>query len=195
MKARIHVITLAVADLDRALAFYRDGLGFRTEGLIGTEFKGDEATPDGTTAVFHLDGGLMLSIYPRSELAKDAIVPLTAAKPGEFSIGHAVASRAEVDEVIAQAKAAGAAVTDSPHDRPWGIYSGYFQDPDGHLPPVGDHLESRARPRPVLSGHNPSGASTSAGQRHGSSVRGVSAPRNPCLLAAGFALNGGRAAG
>jgi catechol 2,3-dioxygenase-like lactoylglutathione lyase family enzyme len=133
MKPRIHVITLAVADLDRALAFYRDGLGFRTEGLIGTEFKGDETIPDGTTAVFHLDGGLMLSIYPRSELAKDAVIPLTEAKPGEFSIGHAVASRAEVDEVIAQAKAAGAAVTDSPHDRPWGIYSGYFQDPDGHL--------------------------------------------------------------
>jgi uncharacterized protein len=132
MKPRIHVITLAVADLDRALAFYRDGLGFRTEGLIGTEFKGDETIPDGTTAVFHLDGGLMLSIYPRSELAKDAVIPLTEAKPGEFSIGHAVASRAEVDEVIAQAKAAGAAVTDSPHDRPWGIYSGYFQDPDGH---------------------------------------------------------------
>ena len=133
MKPRIHVITLAVADLDRALAFYRDGLGFRTEGLIGTEFAGDEATPDGTTAVFHLDDGLMLSIYPRSELAKDAVVPLTAAKPGEFSIGHAVTSRAEVDEVIAQAEAAGAAVTESPHDRPWGIYSGYFHDPDGHL--------------------------------------------------------------
>jgi uncharacterized protein len=133
MKPRIHVITLAVADLDRALAFYRDGLGFPTEGLIGAEFAGDETTPDGTTAVFHLDGGLMLSIYPRSELAKDAAVALTAAKPGEFSIGHVVASRAEVDEVIAQAKAAGAAVTDSPHDRPWGIYSGYFQDPDGHL--------------------------------------------------------------
>jgi catechol 2,3-dioxygenase-like lactoylglutathione lyase family enzyme len=133
MKPSIHVITLAVADLDRALAFYRDGLGFRTEGLIGAEFTGDETTPDGTTAVFHLDGGLMLSIYPRSELAKDADVPLTPAKPGEFSIGHAVASRAEVDEIIAQARAAGAAVTDSPHDRPWGIYSGYFQDPDGHL--------------------------------------------------------------
>ena len=133
MKPRIHVITLAVADLDRALAFYRDGLGFQTEGLIGTEFTGNQDVPDGTTAVFHLDGGLMLSIYPRSELAKDAAVPLLAAKPGEFSIGHVVASRVEVDEVIAQAKAAGAAVTDSPHDRPWGIYSGYFHDPDGHL--------------------------------------------------------------
>src|ERR1700734_1227871 len=100
MKPRIHVITLAVADLDRALAFYRDGLGFRPEGLIGTEFKGDDPIPDGATAVFHLDGGLMLSVYPRAELAKDAIVPLTAAKPGEFSIGHVVASRAEVDDVI-----------------------------------------------------------------------------------------------
>ena len=133
MKPRIHVITLAVADLDRALAFYRDGLGFQTEGLIGTEFPGNQAVPGGATAVFHLDGGLMLSVYPRSELAKDALVPLTAAKPGEFSIGHVVASRAEVDEVISQAEAAGATVTGPPHDRPWGIYSGYFQDPDGHL--------------------------------------------------------------
>src|ERR1700722_20337844 len=133
MKPRIHVITLAVADLDRALAFYRDGLGFLTDGLIGAEFTGDETTPDGTTAGFHLDGGLMLSIYPRSELAKDAAVALTAAKPGELSIGHVLASRPELDEVLAQAKAAGAAVTESPHDRPWGIYSGYFQDPDGHL--------------------------------------------------------------
>ena len=133
MRPRIHVITLAVADLERALTFYRDGMGFPTEGLIGTEFQGDQDTPDGTTAVFQLGGGLMLSIYPRSELAKDASVPLTGAKPGEFSIGHAVAARTEVDEVIVQAKAAGAAVTDPPHDRPWGIYSGYFQDPDGHL--------------------------------------------------------------
>jgi uncharacterized protein len=133
MKPRIHVITLAVADLDRSLAFYRDGLGFETEGLIGSEFKGDENTPDGTTAVFHLDGGLMLSIYPRSELAKDALVPLTSAQPGQFSIGHAVASRAEVDAVVDQARAAGATVTDEPRDRPWGIYSGYFQDPDRHL--------------------------------------------------------------
>src|ERR1700678_766073 len=104
MKPRIHVITLAVADLDRALAFYRDGLGFQTEGLIGTEFTGDETSPEGTTAVLPLDGGLMVSIYPRSELAKDASIPLTTAQPGEFSIGHVVASRAEVDDVIEQAK-------------------------------------------------------------------------------------------
>jgi len=133
VQPRIHVITLAVADLDRALTFYRDGMGFPTEGLIGTEFRGNEDTPDGTTAVFQLDDGLMLSIYPRSELAKDSGVGLAAAKPGEFSIGHAVATRTEVDVIVSQAKAAGATVTNPPHDRPWGIYSGYFQDPDGHL--------------------------------------------------------------
>ena len=132
MKPRIHVITLAVADLDRALAFYRDGVGFRTEGLIGTEFKGDETIPDGTMAVFHLDGGLMLSIYPRSELAKDAVIPLSAAKPGEFSIGHVVASRAEVDEVIAQAKQP---EHPSPtHSRPAvGHLLGILPRSDGHL--------------------------------------------------------------
>jgi hypothetical protein len=133
MKPSIHVVTLAVADLDRALTFYRDGLGFGTKGLIGTEFTGDETTADGTTAVFHLDGGLMLSIYPRSELAKDAGVRPAAANPAEFSLGHVVGSRAEVDDVIAQARAAGATVTEPPYDRPWGIYSGYFHDPDGHL--------------------------------------------------------------
>ena len=62
MKPRIHVVTLGVADLDRALTFYRDGLGFPTEGLIGTEFQGEDHTPDGTTAVFQLEGGLMLSV-------------------------------------------------------------------------------------------------------------------------------------
>jgi catechol 2,3-dioxygenase-like lactoylglutathione lyase family enzyme len=133
MKPRIHVITLAVDDLGRALAFYRDGLGFPTDGLIGAEFAGDAVNPDGTTAVFQLDGGLMLSIYPRSELAKDAGIALTAAKPGEFSVGHVVASRAAVDTVIARAQAAGATVVDGPHERLWGIYSGYFHDPDGHL--------------------------------------------------------------
>ena len=83
--------------------------------------------------MFDLQGGSILSLYPRTELAKDAKVPPGPARGGEFSIGHVVASRDEVDAVLAQAKAAGATVTDSPHDRPWGIYSGYFRDPDGHL--------------------------------------------------------------
>ena len=133
MKPRIHVITLAVEDLERALAFYRDGLGLATAGVIGTEFPGDAASPAGAVAMFELDGGLILAVWPRTELAKDANVPLGPPRTGEFSIGHAVASREDVDALLRQAEAAGATLTDHPHDRAWGIYSGYFRDLDGHL--------------------------------------------------------------
>ena len=133
MEARIDIITLAVADLERALCFYRDGLGLESRGVIGTEFAGDDVEPAGAVALFELGNGLFLSLYPRTELAKDAKVPLGPPKTGEFSIGHAVASKAEVDTLLAQAQAGGATLTDRPHDRPWGIYSGYFRDPDGHL--------------------------------------------------------------
>jgi len=133
MHPRIDVITLAVGDLDRALAFYRDGLGLESPGVGGTEFVGDETTPAGAVAMFQLQGGLILALYPRTELAKDANVPFGPPKTGEFSIGHAVGSKEEVDALLAQAEAAGAMLTDQPHDRPWGIYSGYFRDPDGHL--------------------------------------------------------------
>lgn len=133
MRPRIHVITLAVSDLDRALEFYREGLGLESPGVIGTEFAGDDTNPAGAAAMFQLEGDLILSLYPRTELAKDANVPFGPPKTGEFSIGHAVASKADVDELLAQAERAGATVGDPPRERPWGIYSGYFRDPDGHL--------------------------------------------------------------
>ena len=133
MQPRINLITLAVDDLERALVFYRDGLGLDSPGVVGTEFPGDDESPAGAVAMFELDGGLLLAVWPRTELAKDARVPLESAKTGEFSIGQIVSSKDEVDAVIAQAKAAGATVTDEPHDRAWDIYSGYFRDPDGHL--------------------------------------------------------------
>jgi catechol 2,3-dioxygenase-like lactoylglutathione lyase family enzyme len=133
MDARVDVITLAVDDLDRALAFYRDGLGLTSPGVIATEFVGDDDTPAGAIALFELQGGLLLAVYPRSELAKDANVPPGPARPGEFSLGHLVPTRSEVDRLLAKAESAGATVTDEPHERPWGIYSGYFRDPDGHL--------------------------------------------------------------
>jgi uncharacterized protein len=133
MLPRIDVITLAVSDLDRSVRFYREGLGLNSSGVIGTEFKGDEVHPAGAVAMFDLVGGLILALYPRSELAKDANLPLGSTNGGEFSIGHAVPSEAEVDALLARAQAAGARLTDQPHDRPWGIYSGYFRDPDGHL--------------------------------------------------------------
>ncbi len=133
MQPRIDVITLAVSDLERSLEFYRDGLGLPSPGLVGTEYVGDDVTPAGAAAMFKLQGGLIVLLYPRSELAKDANIPLGPAQSGEFSIGHAVANRAEVDAALARAEAAGATLTDRPHDRPWGIYSGYFRDLDGHL--------------------------------------------------------------
>ena len=131
MEPRLDVLTLGVADLERALAFYR-ALGLESPGVIGTQYVGDETTPAGAAARFELRGGLLLMLYPRSELAKDANVPLESTT-GAFSIGHFVASKAEVDAVLARAEAAGATLTDEAHERPWGIYSGYFRDPDGHL--------------------------------------------------------------
>jgi catechol 2,3-dioxygenase-like lactoylglutathione lyase family enzyme len=133
VEARIHVITLAVADLQRALAFYREGLGLESAGVIGSDYAGDEENPAGDVAMFHLDGGLILALYPRSELAKDAGLPLAAAQSGEFSIGHIVDTKGEVDDLLTRAQAAGATLTGPAHDRPWGIYSGYFRDLDGHL--------------------------------------------------------------
>ncbi len=132
MKPRIHVITLAVSDLQRALEFYR-ALGLDSSGVIGTEFTGDDTNPSGTAAMFELEGGLILSLYPRTELAKDANVAFGPPKTGEFSIGQMVASKPDVDALLAKAEAAGATLTDEPHERPWGIYSGYFSDLDGHL--------------------------------------------------------------
>ena len=133
MERRIDVITLAVTDLERALAFYRDGLGLESRGVTATQYAGDDTTPAGAIVMFRLGGGLLLNLYPRSELAKDAQISPGPAQSGEFSLGQIVASRTDVDALLAQAEAAGATITDEPHDRPWGIYSGYFRDPDGHL--------------------------------------------------------------
>ncbi len=127
MKSRIKVITLGVDDLKRSLAFYRDGMGLPTEGVIGTEFE------DGAVVFFNLNDDLILALYPRAALAKDAKVPLTPASPSEFSLGHNVNSKKDVDAVMRQAKDAGATISDPARDRFWGGYSGYFKDPDGHL--------------------------------------------------------------
>ncbi len=133
MKPRLNVITLAVNDLEKSLAFYRDGLGLPTKGIIATEFKGTETEPAGAVVFFELRGDLILALYPRKELAKDAKVPNSAPSSLEFSLGHIVGSRKAVDELLEKAQVAGATVTDRPHDRAWGIYSGYFKDLDGHL--------------------------------------------------------------
>lgn len=127
MKPRISLITLCVDDLERSVGFYRDGLGLETEGIIGTEFE------YGAVAFFDLEGGLKLALWPRASLARDS--GLTPGQPSatEFSLGHNVASKAEVDAVMAQAVAAGATIVKVAQDTFWGGYAGYFQDPDGHL--------------------------------------------------------------
>jgi catechol 2,3-dioxygenase-like lactoylglutathione lyase family enzyme len=82
MEARIHVITLGVDDLERALVFYRDGLGLATAGVIGTEFAGDDENAAGAVVMFQLSGDLILALYPRAELGKDANVSVGADTTG-----------------------------------------------------------------------------------------------------------------
>ena len=127
MIPRITVITLGVDDLDKSFAFYRDGLGFKTEGIFGKEFE------YGAVAFFDLQPGLKLAIWPRKSLAKDSGQPLTPPSATELSLGHNVMSREEVDAVMEQARKAGATIVKPAQDTFWGGYAGYFQDPDRHL--------------------------------------------------------------
>ena len=133
MHAKISFITLAVDDLDRSVAFYRDGLGWPTEGIVGQEFHDEVTGADGTIAFFNLDGGLLLGLYERANLAKDASLPLGPPSSTEFSLGIPAGSQTEVDRMLRHAEAAGGTLTAPAHMRPFGVYSGYFTDPDGHL--------------------------------------------------------------
>jgi len=127
MKPRLTVLTLGVDDLHRAVRFYRDGLGWPTDGIVGEEFE------HGAVAFFPLHGGVTLALWARDDLAHDSGVPRGPASPTEFSLGHNVDSRDEVDVVMERARAAGATIVKPAQDTFWGGYAGYFQDPDGHL--------------------------------------------------------------
>jgi catechol 2,3-dioxygenase-like lactoylglutathione lyase family enzyme len=127
MKPRITMLTLGVDDLERAVQFYRDGLGFPTKGIIGKEFE------HGAAAFFELSGGLQLAVFAREDLAIDAGIAKSNPSPTELSIGHNVRSREEVDSIMQQAESAGATIVKSARETFWGGFAGYFQDPDGHL--------------------------------------------------------------
>lgn len=127
MQPRITLITLAVDDLDRALRFYRDGLGFPTEGIVGTEFE------HGAVVFFDLQSGLKLALWPRKSLSHDTGLSAGPPSPTEFALGHNVTSKAEVDAVLERAREAGAVILRDGHDTFWGGYAGYFQDPDRHV--------------------------------------------------------------
>jgi hypothetical protein len=127
MKPRISLITLGVDDLERAVEFYRDGLGWKTDGIVGTEFE------FGAVAFFELQGGLKLALWPRKSIGRDTGLTPAGTSSTELTLGHNVASKAEVDAVMAQAKKAGAVIVKPAQDTFWGGYAGYFQDPDAHL--------------------------------------------------------------
>ena len=127
MNPHITLLTLTVADLERAVAFYRDGLGFPTAGIVGTEFE------NGAVAFFKLAGGLKLALWPRKSLAADTGLPCDCPSALTHSIGHNVGSQQEVDEVMRQAERAGGRIVKPAQPAFWGGYSGYFLDPDGHL--------------------------------------------------------------
>ena len=127
MKPRINVLTISVDDLAHSLKFYKEGLGLETEGIVGKEFE------HGAVVFFNLKGGLILALYPRKEIAWDAKIPLDSHSATEFTIGHLVNSKIEVDEVMGQAEKAGAKIVKPAQDTFWGGYAGYFQDPNGHL--------------------------------------------------------------
>jgi catechol 2,3-dioxygenase-like lactoylglutathione lyase family enzyme len=117
------IICLGVADLERSLAFYRDGLG------LPTTRKAEEGI------VFFQTQGTILELYPYSELAQDVGPGWDMPRsrfPG-ITIAHNVRTKAEVDEVLAAAAAAGARIEKPAEDTDWGGYSGYFSDPDGYL--------------------------------------------------------------
>jgi catechol 2,3-dioxygenase-like lactoylglutathione lyase family enzyme len=127
VKPRISVITMGVDDLERALRFYRDGLGLKTDGIIGSEFE------HGAVAFFDLQAGLKLAIWPRKSIAHDSGLALGGGSSTEFTLGHNVSSQAEVDAVMQQAEIAGAVIVKAAQATFWGGYAGYFQDPDRHL--------------------------------------------------------------
>ena len=127
MNPHITLITLAVGDLDRAVKFYAEGLGFKTDGIVGKEFE------HGAVAFFELDGGLKLALWPRTSLAHDTGLPAGRPNATDFSLAHNVTSRQEVEAVLAQAGQAGARIVKPAGETFWGGYAGYFQDPDQHL--------------------------------------------------------------
>jgi uncharacterized protein len=118
MEQRVSLITLGVADLARSRAFY-EALGWQTE-----------AAPE-DAVVFFGAGGMILGLWSRESLATDSVLADSGGFGG-ITLAHNVRSPAEVDGVIAEARAAGASIAREPAETFWGGYSALFHDPDGH---------------------------------------------------------------
>lgn len=126
MQPRISLITLGVEDLERALRFYRDGLGWTTAGIVGREFE------HGAVAFFDLEG-IRLALWQRADLAHEAGLPLQPPRATGFMLAHNVAAPEQVAAVLQQAESAGARIVRPAGPAFWGGVAGLFQDPDGHL--------------------------------------------------------------
>jgi catechol 2,3-dioxygenase-like lactoylglutathione lyase family enzyme len=122
MKPKISLITFGTRDLEKMIAFYRDGLGFPTHNY----------KPGDDMVMFQLEG-TWLGLFPRAELAKDATVSTEGSGFSGVALAHNAPSKEEVDRVFAHALAAGARSVKAPEDVFWGGYSGYFADPEGNL--------------------------------------------------------------
>ncbi|MDO8648211.1 MAG: VOC family protein [Candidatus Peregrinibacteria bacterium] len=121
MRPTLTLITLGVADLARSLKFYRDGLQWETKSKL----------EDGV--IFLKLNNIVLGLWPREELAKDAKMQNTPPAFSGIALAHNTKSKEEVDQIFAEVNALGAIITKTPENTFWGGYSGYFQDPDRHL--------------------------------------------------------------
>lgn len=127
MKQRINYLTLGVNDLEKSMEFFQRGLGWQTQGIMGAEFE------NGAIVGFNLDGGLMLLLYERKNLAWDTGLELQPESATEFSAGYLVNTDEEVDGIMKLAEKAGAKIIKPAQKTFWGGYGGYFKDIDGHL--------------------------------------------------------------
>jgi catechol 2,3-dioxygenase-like lactoylglutathione lyase family enzyme len=120
MQPRISVITLGVADMERATRFYRDGLGLPVR-------------EDKPPVIYFQLRGTWLALFPRQALASYANVSAEGQGFAAMTLSCNVASREEVDDTAGAAERAGATIVNPPHEAGWGGYTAWFTDPDGHL--------------------------------------------------------------
>ena len=121
MDPRVNIVTLGVVSLERAVAFYRDGLGWPLSGASSENIA------------FFETGGTVLALYPREKLAADANTAPQGGGFSGFTLAHNVAEKQQVSRALREAEAAGATIIKEAQDVFWGGHSGYFADPDGHL--------------------------------------------------------------
>lgn len=120
MNQHLHIITLGVNDLDVSKKFYAETLGWKIS-------KPQEGI------VFFQAGGVVLALFPREELAKDALISAEGHGLAQFSLAYNAQSETEVDEIIGDLRSKGVKIIKEPQKVFWGGYSSYFADPDGYL--------------------------------------------------------------